>query len=315
MKKLLGVIILSSLLITSKVNAGIYLTKGQTYEGDIAWANKMIFPLPPGQWKVIDRWSWSVGGVRGIGVTLNKELNNTLDEVIELYEVRIRGWHQSAVTDWLQEQFFKNEHDGCYQRPEYYLTKVKKKGSFFNCFIVRHIDTEKLLFSPDDPMRKEATTIIRKYLRENNIKVPKIMIARSHDFFATTVIDSYYGTIYLFNPETQGGPKNKFLTENTSEYHRSNIQNYPKHKKYMEDFVINAAYEHKKFEQMVHAKSKHVLDFSEYNIEEPSNTTTTTTTTTSGSQLTKQLKELKQLYDDGALTKEEFTKAKKKLLN
>ena len=36
----------------------------------------------------------------------------------------------------------------------------------------------------------------------------------------------------------------------------------------MEDFVINAAYEHKKFEKMVHAKSRHILDFSEYNIEE-----------------------------------------------
>ena len=162
-------------------------------------------------------------------------------------------------------------------------------------------------------MRKAATAVIRKYLRENNVDVPKIMISRSHNFFATTVIDSYYGIFYLFNPETQGGPKNKFLTENTSEFHRSNIENYPKHKKYMEDFVISAVYEQKKFEKMVHAKSRHVLDFSEYNIEEPSNTTTTTTT--SGSQLTKQLKELKQLYDDGVLTQEEFTKAKKKLLN
>ena len=59
------------------------------------------------------------------------------------------------------------------------------------------------------------------------------------------------------------------------------------------------------------AKEHHKLDFSEYNIEESSNTTTTA----SGSQLTKQLKELKQLYDDGVLTQEEFTKAKKKLLN
>ena len=135
MKKLLGAIILSSLLIISNVNAGIYLSKGQTYEGEIPWSNKMIFPLPPGQWKVIDRWSWSVGGVKGIGVTLHKELNNTLDEVIELEEVRIRGWHQSYVTTWMQEVIFKGEHDGCYQRPEYYFTKVKKKGSFFNCFM------------------------------------------------------------------------------------------------------------------------------------------------------------------------------------
>ena len=313
MKKFLGTIILGFLLIISNVNAGIYLNKGQTYEGEIPWSNKMILTLPPGEWKVTDRWGWSVGGVKGKGVTLHKEINNTLDEVIELSEIRIRGWYQSYVTDWLQEVFFKDQHDGCYQRPEYYLTKVKKKGSFFNCFIVRHTDTEKLLFAPDDPMRKASTAIIRKYLREHNIEVPKMTLSRGHHFFATSVIDSYYGVFYLFNPETQGGPKNKFLTENTSEYHRSNIENYPKHKKYMEDFVISAVYEQKKFEKMVHAKSRHVLDFSEYNIEEPSNTTTTTTT--SGSQLTEQLKELKQLYDDGVLTKEEFTKAKKKLLD
>ena len=37
--------------------------------------------------------------------------------------------------------------------------------------------------------------------------------------------------------------------------------------------------------------------------------------TTSSSDLTTQLKELKQLLDDGILTEEEFTKAKKKLLD
>ena len=39
------------------------------------------------------------------------------------------------------------------------------------------------------------------------------------------------------------------------------------------------------------------------------------TKATSGSNLTEDIKALKQLYDEGALTKEEFEKAKKKLLN
>ena len=56
-----------------------------------------------------------------------------------------------------------------------------------------------------------------------------------------------------------------------------------------------------------------------------SSTTTTSTTTTepkitkkkttSSTDLTTQIKELKQLLDDGVITKEEFTKAKKKLLD
>ena len=37
--------------------------------------------------------------------------------------------------------------------------------------------------------------------------------------------------------------------------------------------------------------------------------------TTSSSDLADQIKELKQLLDDGIITKEEFTKAKKKLLD
>ena len=59
------------------------------------------------------------------------------------------------------------------------------------------------------------------------------------------------------------------------------------------------------------AKKHHKLDFSEYNIGEINETKKIT----SGSNLTEDIKALKQLYDEGALTKEEFEKAKKKLLN
>ena len=38
-------------------------------------------------------------------------------------------------------------------------------------------------------------------------------------------------------------------------------------------------------------------------------------TKTTSASLTEELKELNKLYDDGVLTKEEFEKAKKKLLN
>ena len=76
MKKLLGAIILSSLLIISNVNAGIFLNKGQAYEGEIVWSNKMIFTLPPGEWKVMDRFIWSVGSIKGKGTSLYKSTNN-----------------------------------------------------------------------------------------------------------------------------------------------------------------------------------------------------------------------------------------------
>ena len=68
-----------------------------------------------------------------------------------------------------------------------------------------------------------------------------------------------------FNPGEQGsyeicdGP-----TEETSEYHRANINNYPKKKKFMESFISQQAYIHKKFEEMTEARSYHKLDLDQY---------------------------------------------------
>jgi len=312
MKKLLGILVLGLLLFIESTEAAkrTRFTKGMILEGEVFWTQKIKVNLPAGQWQVIDKWNWQVNAVNGRGVSLVKLNGNVLDEVIEFEEVNVNGKWISHVVQWLQEVFFKNENDGCYQRPEYYLLKVKKSGGFFNCLKVRHYDTEKLLFSPDDKWRKAATAIIRKYLREENIEVPKIMIGRSHGFFAPSVKDSYYGIFYVFNPETQGGPKSKFLTEDTNEYHRSNISNYPKFKKYMDDFVNTAAYEHTKFQEMVRAKSQHLLDLSQFDIdiEEPIKET-------KSSDLINELKELNELYQEGALTKKEFEKAKRKLLD
>ena len=314
MKKFLAILVLGLILFTTSVEAGkrTNFKKGVTYSGEIFWTSKIKLDLPPGDWQVVDKWGWSVNAIKARGVTLERLNGNVLDEIIEFEELNINGKWISYLVQWLQEIFFKNEHDGCYQRPEYYLTKVKKRGGFFNCLIVRHQDTEKLLFSPDDKSRKTATAVIRKHLRDSNIEVPKIMISRYHAFFAPSVKGSYYGIFYLFNPETQGGPKNKYLTEVTSEYHRSNINNYPKFKKYMDDFVNVAAYEHAKFEEMVGAKLHHLLDLSQFDIDIEESIKESKTTS---SNLATELKELNELYKSGALTKEEFKKAKKKLLN
>ena len=80
----------------------------------------------------------------------------------------------------------------------------------------------------------------------------------------------------MFNPETHGAPKSRFFSEDASEYHRANINNFPKFKKYMDDFLNVAAYEHTKFEEVVRAKSQHLLDLSQFDIEEPIKETKTT---------------------------------------
>ena len=264
MKKFLWIMVLififsNNLSEAAKTN----FVRGGVYEGTVYWTSRIKIDLPPGKWTVIDKFGWQVKAVEYRGVALAQVKNNVLDSYFEIDNLDGNGKWIAHVVEFVRSQFFANQYDGCYQRPEYYLVKVKKSGGFFNCFKIRHEDTEKLLFAPDDKRRKTATSFIRKYFRDNNIEVPKLMLSRYHGFLAPSVKDSYYGIFYVFNPETHGAPKNKFFTEDLSEYHRANINNFPKKKKYIEDFVISAAYEHQKFEKIVRAKSRHLLNFSE----------------------------------------------------
>ena len=112
----------------------------------------------------------------------------------------------------------------------------------------------------------------------------------------------------MVHPKLLGAPKSNFFTEETSEYHKSNISQFPDHKKIMEKWVSISSRFHKNFENMVKAKSHHKLSLEKYFIE-------TKTDTKSDDPVVDQLKQLNELFKSGALTKEEFEKAKQKILN
>ena len=84
----------------------------------------------------------------------------------------------------------------------------------------------------------------------------------------------------------------------------------------MEKFIKIAAKRHKFFEKEIKAKDKHKMDLTEFGVAEILEETRTTTINTSlNGNIAVEIKELYELYKNGVLTKEEFEKAKKKLLN
>ena len=97
-----------------------------------------------------------------------------------------------------------------------------------------------------------------------------------------------------------------FRTEETSEYNKNNIDNFPDHKLVMEKWVAISAKRHLEFEKFTRAKKDHLLNLDNYINENIS---------TNSSNITEQLKKLNDLYKSGALTEEEFKKAKSKILN
>ena len=82
----------------------------------------------------------------------------------------------------------------------------------------------------------------------------------------------------------------------------------------MEEFASLSAKRHKEFEVIWKARKKHKLDLSDL-ILEGTDKDNVAVSTNSNNDVVKRLNELKELLEAGVLTKEEFEKAKKKLLN
>ena len=174
--------------------------------------------------------------------------------------------------------------------------------------VIKHWDVIKQIHSPDDPHSKHRTVQYRKFLRETGVKFPKMSLGSYHSYFSRHNLNSWYQVVYVLHPKLIDGPKSKFFTEDTSEYHKYNIEKHPKHKSAMEKFISIAANFHTKFEKGQKAQKHHLLNLNKYIKEDLK-------VKTSNKDIVAQIKELNDLYKSGALSGYEFEKAKKKLLN
>ena len=291
---------------------------GQEIENEFRFTKKISFPLEPGIWTVVRKDGWFYGDikVRLIGIALNND-NNEVISIREFQEGSLTGSFQSELNTSLYRYFYLDKYDGCYERTEYTLIKKFSKGSTTNCLRINHMDVKKEIYTPDDPTTSINSIKYRKFIKENNIQLPDIMLQSSHAYFSRTVSNFLYTVAYIDNPLYFNGPQHKFSTEDSSEYHPSNINNNPKFKKYMDNFIKISAERHVEFEKIVSAEMHHHLDFSEFGITKKniSKNKIKKKKISKNQDMIKQLNDLKKLFDDGVLTKEEFTKAKKKILN
>jgi hypothetical protein len=310
MKKILIFVFLGLILFTETTIAkSTKWVKGGIYENEVTWRNIKI-KLPQGKLELIDKYHWTSWGVEVKSVELVNLKDNTINKLFAIGEMG--SWtYQSQVRQILHEFLYMNRYDGCYPRSEYTVMKVKKKAAFNNCFIVRHIDTQKEIYYPDDP-KDFSSRLIKLWIEKNDVTVPPILLCSNHLFMAPSVISNLIGIDYCINPELNGGTKTKFNTEESNEYHPSNIHQYPNMKKYMEEWVKLSAQRHKSFEKNLGAKVRHKLDLSEFGV---SDIIPKTKNTSLDSNFINEIKQLKKLYDEGVLNEEEFNKAKKKILN
>ena len=283
---------------------------GSEISDRIKFSNKYSFELPKGKWIVADRFSYSYYGLIAKGYDLLKIKNKKATEGFSVAELKLPAKWQGYLNAALHEIVFKNKYDGCYDRPEYYIIEYYAKGSSHNCFWIMHLDVHKELHDPDDPELRGVQSQYKAWLRDNQIKLPKVAIGSSHSYFSRLTGGKWFVIDYYFDPEILGAPKSKFIKEDRSEYHKYNISNYPEHKKIMDQVVSIGAKRHKQFELEVRAKDHHKIDLTQYIKELSTNLEINQTNET-----LEQLIKLNELYKSGVLDEEEFKKAKGKLLN
>ena len=287
----------------------------ESYKVDDKVKDQFIFntkfktDLPKGEWVIADKYAYEFYGIWIKGYTLLKIEDNKVIAGINIGELKTEGKYQDAINQIIYEILFKNKYDGCYERPEYTVLELYAKGSSHNCFLVAHADFIKELFNPDDPQLKSANIQLRRWLKKRSVELPKIVLQSSHSYFSRLAMGKWFIIDYFIDPKILDAPENKYLTEESSEYHRNNISNYPEHNKIMKKWISISAERHVNFEKSIKVIKRHLLDLDRYYLAE------STSNNELSSESIDQIKKLNDLYKSGILTKEEFEKAKKKILN
>jgi len=303
-KILLSIILLLSVL--NNAHAKKYKPH-EVIDSKFSLNKKFNLNLPEGKWIVVNARQQAYYGLFSKAYSLVKLENNAAVEWISIAEMYTAGIYENIVNQAIYEAIFKNKYDGCYQRPEYFIVKVYKKGSTHNCLVVSHIDVHKEFYNPDDPEVSNAE--VTKWVRDNNIELPKVGLESFHAYFSRLASGKWYLLSYGIDPQLLNAPKNKFISEESSEYHKNNILNYPDHKLVMEKWVSISAQRHIEFENIIKVIDRHKLDLKHLK------PLISNSSKNLSNDIVNQLDKLNDLFKKGVLSEEEFEKAKKKILN
>ena len=305
--KIFFYIFLLSILINSKnILFAQSFAIGKQINDYFSFNNEINLKINSGDWTVIRNQSRGLPKQKIVGI--GRVENNEIVEIIEVYEGVLSGYYVKYIDPILIEIVFKDKHDGCYERAEYYLIELYRKGSSFNCMIIRHMDVLKELKYPDSPNGKAAASAYNFWIKQNSLNHPRILLESYHTYFSRIAGGKWYEVRRYIHPKLLNGPKSRFFSEETSEYHKFNISNFPKHEKTMKNWISISSKFHKEFEKMVKSKDKHKLSLESYFIEDEIKVI-------SGDKIADQLNKLNELFKSQSITKEEFEKAKKKILN
>jgi hypothetical protein len=294
MKKYLFFIIFSLLFQTNAHTKWNYQS-GEIVQGEVVFSKKDKFKLPPGEFIVALN-------------SREKEFKHLLVYQLDKKSGYVRWVINFYATGHTQWQWW-NPGKFC-DRTNVYFIKKSKGNKKFACWMVNH--------SRSDISANEGFWAkVRDYEITNGIKGPDIYVYSLYEYAKGPKL---WGAAYYYNPELDGVPKPKNLEWETNEFHKQRVMDYPKHEEFLKKYISVSAEFVDAFNTTHKIKNSSALSLnaSDYISNASINTGGTASSKkdkTSTSSLTEELKDLKELLDTGAITKEEFNKAKDQLLN
>lgn len=315
MKNYLKDIILLIFLLSTNLSASDWTTReGETISDYFKSNHKMSFPLEKGEWTAIDKYSEKVGwGISVESLTFVQMENNIPVKTFEIARATGLGKWQAYLTSAIYGAVFNPKEDGCKKRQHYNYLKFYKKGNAHNCMVVSVLDVQRALNPSDYDSDAVFTLGIRDWVRKEKVDLPKNYLWYWSSYVSMAVRSEWYVMSYGITPEKFANYKPKFTQRDSSEFHPDKIDNYPEAKKIMKKWIKKSAQRHKDFEDFQKMKKSQMLDLSEHiAIKSKKNKIDNTNTS---NDITNELKKLNEMFKSGILTKEEFSKAKKKVLN
>lgn len=296
-------------ILKTSLLADTFLSKNKTYSGEIKILGKKI-ELLEGDWRLSNKYEWNIVGITGKGFGLIQTEGNKIKAHISIWTINTRGKKSGLIGTFLYKERINNNNDGCTDKSEYYFTKLWHKGASANCLKIRHIDLNKEMYSPDYNVEAQGyiepyyEASFKNFIKKNNLEIPKIFISQIHMFYSPTLAGKGMLIYIDRNPEFFGAGKTLIGDEASSEYHKNNLSKFPKKEKFVKEIIQGAFAYHSEIEEKFKFKKHQRLNFG----------SVTKVKIKKESSVADQLEKLNQLYQSGAITKEEYNSAKKIVL-
>ena len=285
---------------------------GETISEEFKSNKNMRLTLPEGEWLLIDKYGESVGwGIAVEELTFVHMENNVPTKFFEIGRATGLSKWQAYLTSFIEGAVFQPKTGGCRKRQHYNYLNFYKKGNAHNCIIVENLDVNKLLYPTEYDPDVVFSGGIRRWIEREKIDIPKNYLTYSSSFFSMSVRDEWYSVSYGVTPEKFANYTPKYSQRDQSDFHPNNIDNFPRAKEIMNDWLLESANFHKKWEDFQKVRKSQKINLNNiltYNIN------TNSKDFDSNKSVANELIKINNLYKSGAITKEEFEKAKKKIL-